>query len=215
MMSIIVILFSLVFALSLLFIIRLLRVQAKELKYLRNKLNAQHHDQEERLREHEKQMVFLQEKMALENRQTIDQEKAELQRRFQDLISTVEQMNQAVSNDLLNTEDKLRTKLNDFEDWKVYLETRHQDQEELYRQYQLFIENQLHKLAAQSKPLTEQLDAVTEKLCQIRELRGELMALDEPLELDHWQKYYQNVLPENEPMELEKVEAVVEEQLLG
>lgn len=96
----------------------------------------------------------------------------------------VDQMNQ----DLLQLQEKMAAEFSGMLEWRQDLEVTMNTQAENQGVFVEHVHNQLENFAKQSLTLPDQLDAISGKLERIRQLKGELATLTQPIQLDAWKE---------------------------
>lgn len=96
----------------------------------------------------------------------------------------VEQMKR----DLLQLQEKMAAEFSGMLEWRQDLEVTLDTQAENQGVFVEHVHNQLENFAKQSMTLPAQLDAISGKLERIKQLKGELAALTQPIQLDAWKE---------------------------
>ena len=96
----------------------------------------------------------------------------------------VEQMKR----DLLQLQEKMAAEFSGMLEWRQDLEVTLDTQAENQGVFVEHVHNQLENFAKQSMTLPAQLDAISGKLERIKQLKGELATLTQPIQLDAWKE---------------------------
>lgn len=96
----------------------------------------------------------------------------------------VDQMNQ----DLLQLQEKMAAEFSGMLEWRQDLEVTLNTQAENQGVFVEHVHNQLENFAKQSLTLPDQLDVISGKLERIKQLKGELATLTQPIQLDTWKE---------------------------
>lgn len=128
-------------------------------------------------------------KLLVENHQQLNEEKEELHLHFTKVMEEFETQNDSIANEVIQLTHSLAAQDQKLETVKMELEEKQAALDLEYQQYQNYIEEQLRKVVGQNKPLPEQLDQLTTKLAQIKQLRQELTELQAPITIEPWREH--------------------------
>lgn len=173
-----------------------------ELNQLRKKLDSQSEDWQDGLKQQELQNEQLHTKLLMENHQRLNDEKNDLAEQFNQVLSNFEEQNNSLTNEVVKLSEAVEETANQREEWQNSIENKQEQLKQEYQQFQDFIEEQLQKVAQHSSPLPDQLDMLTSKLSQIKQLRCELNEIGQPLSVTSWRDHYRgaNLHEENEKL---------------
>lgn len=180
----------------------LLKKQKVEIKQLRKKVEAQGQDWQDSLQQQEIKSEQLHTKLLMENHQQLNEEKNELAEHFNQVLTNFEEQNSSLADEVVKLGQAVEETANQREEWQNSIENKQDQLKQEYQQFQDFIEEQLQKVVQHSSPLPDQLDMLTSKLAQIKQLRSELNEIGQPLSVSSWRDHYRgtNLHEENEKL---------------